>query len=60
MTTMIFTREFTKGDLEGHTHKDKLPFSSEERGREWAHRINQKAALGQVNYLILEYRFEAY
>ena len=60
MTTMIFTREFTKGNLEGITHKDKMPFSSEQRGREWAHTINQKPALGQSNYLILEYRFETH
>ena len=60
MTTMTFTMEFTKGSLAGRTHTDKQPFTTEERAREWARIVNQKAALGQSNFLILEYRFETH
>lgn len=55
MVTMTFTREFTKGNLEGLQHKDKMPFTTPERALEWVTIINKKAALGQLDYLVVSY-----
>ena len=59
-TTLYFTREFTKGNLKGLQHQDKLDFVSVERAEVWLKGVTSNHAKGKLNYRIVDRSYQNY
>lgn len=60
MQTLYFTRQFTKGNLKGLTHLDRISFPTIEGCVQWVKGINAKAARGRLDYKIVDHSFQNY
>ena len=60
MVTLYFTREFTKGNLRGIRHNDKISFPDYPACVQWARAINAKADAGTLPYRIVDRSFQNY
>ena len=52
MTTVLFTRHFTSGNLNGLSVSDSIKFVSAERAQDWINGIRANIAAGRLNYNI--------
>ena len=57
--TVYFTRYFTRGNLAGIYHHDRITFVSPERALTWAHTVAQMGIEGQLDYELTDYTFQA-
>jgi hypothetical protein len=53
---LVFTRLFTRGNLEGLTHDDNLPCMTEKDCHDWVVAINANNAKGLVDYIVISYK----
>ena len=56
---LVFTRLFTRGNLEGLTHDDNLPCMTEKDCTDWVESINAQNAKGKLNYKVISYKVVA-
>lgn len=56
MAVLNFTREFTRGNLEGIRHQDSLRFVSVADAERWVHTVNQRHTEGKVDYKVVSYQ----
>lgn len=50
--TLHFTQTFTKGNLEGITIENTMPFCSDKDAHEWAAGINRNNKHGSCDYMV--------
>lgn len=53
--TLAFTREFTRGNLEGLTHEDNVGFCRAADADEWVASVNAANACGKIDYRVIKW-----
>ena len=59
MTTLYYSKRFTRGTLAGIDYHGHMTFVSPERAMSWARVVAQLGIKGQLDYELTDYTFQA-